>query len=120
MIDVNAENVRLWVNAHERPDGSRWNTYAISTSSKTEAGDYVNKSLKVKMTRDVEIPEDILNGELVTIRGFLSNETFMSKNGEKRIEHVFVAREVDFMNRIGVHESEPADSFNALEEDMPF
>lgn len=120
MIDVNAENVRLWVNVHQKPDGSKWNTYAISTSSKTESGDYVNKSLKVKMTRDVEIPADIANGELVTIRGSLSNETFMDKSGEKRVEHLLWAREVDFMNRLGSHDSEPADSFDALEEDMPF
>lgn len=120
MIEVNAENVRLWVNAHQRPDGSKWNTYAISTSSKNEAGEYVNKSLKVKMTRDVQIPADIANGELVTIRGSLSNETFMDKNGEKRVEHLLWAREVDFMNRLGSRDSEPADSFDALEEDMPF
>ena len=120
MIEVNAENVRLWVNGHQRPDGSKWNTYAISTSSKTETGDYVNKSLKVKMKRDVQIPEDIINGELVTIRGSLSNETFMDRNGEKRVEHILWAHEIDFMTRFAAHESEPADSFDALEEDMPF
>lgn len=120
MIEVNAENVRLWVNGHQRPDGSKWNTYAISTSSKTEAGDYVNKSLKVKMTKDVQIPEDIVNGELVTIRGSLSNETFMDKNGERRVEHILWAREVDFENRRVQREPEPADSFKALEEDLPF
>lgn len=119
-INVEAENVRLWVNGHQRPDGSKWNTYAISTSSKTEAGDFVNKSLKVKMTRDVQIPADIANGEVVTIRGSLSNETFMDKNGEKRVEHILWAREVDFMNRLAAHDSEPADTFNAMEEDMPF
>lgn len=120
MLDINFENVRLWVNAHQRPDGSKWNTYAVSTSSKNEAGDYVNKSLKVKMTKNVQIPEDIVNGELVTIRGFLSNETYMDKNGERRVEHIAVAQEVDFMNRLGARDPEPADSFDALEEDMPF
>lgn len=121
MINVEAENVRLWVNPHERPDGSKWNTYAISTSSKTEQGDYVNKSLKVKMTRDVVIPEDIQNGQLVTIRGSLSNETFMNKNGEKRIEHILWAREVEFEGgQRPLPKSEPADSFEAMEEDIPF
>lgn len=119
-INVEAENVRLWVNAHERPDGAKWYTYAISTSSKTESGDYVNKSLKVKMTRDVQIPTDIANGEVVTIRGSLSNETFMDKNGEKRVEHILWAREVDFENRHAPRESESADSFEALNEDLPF
>lgn len=119
-INVEAESVRLWVNVHERPDGKRWRTYAISTSSKNEAGDYTNKSLKVKMTKDVEIPEDVINGELVTIRGSLSNETFMDRNGEKRVEHLLWAREVVFENRHAQRESEPADSFNAAEEDIPF
>lgn len=120
MLDVNFENVRLWVNAHQRPDGSKWNTYAVSTSSKNEAGDYVNKSLKVKMTKNVQIPEDIINGEMVSIRGFLSNESYMDKNGERRVEHIAVAQEVDFENRQAPRKSEPAGDFNALEEDLPF
>lgn len=120
MLDINFENVRLWVNVHQRPDGSKWNTYAVSTSSKNEAGDYVNKSLKVKMTKNVQIPEDIINGEMVTIRGFLSNESYMDKNGERRIEHIVVAQEVDFESRKAPRKSEPADSFDALEEDLPF
>ena len=121
MINVEAENVRLWVNPHERPDGSKWNTYAISTSSKTEQGDYVNKSLKVKMTRDVVIPEDLQSGQLVTIRGSLSNETYMNKNGEKRIEHILWAREVEFeVGQRPLPKSEPADSFEAMEEEIPF
>ena len=119
-INVDAESVRLWVNVHERPDGQRWRTYAISTSSKNEAGDYTNKSLKVKMTRDVEIPEDVVNGELVTIRGSLSNETFMDRNGEKRVEHLLWAREVIFENRQAPRKSEPMGDFNAAEEDIPF
>ena len=121
MINVEAENVRLWVNAHDRADGSRWYTYAISTSSKTEAGDYVNKSLKVKMTKSVQLPEDLASGETADIRGFLSNEPFTDKNGEKRIEHVFVAMEVDFPNRrVLQRPQEPADNFSAAEDDIPF
>lgn len=120
MINIEAENTRLWVNAHERPDGTRWYTYAISSSSKTEAGDYVNKSLKVKMTRDVKLPEDLANGEVADIRGFLSNETFMDKKGEKRTEHILVAQEVDFPNRRALPKSEPDDSFSAAEDEIPF
>lgn len=120
MIYVEAENIRLWVNTHARPDGSRWYTYAISTSSKNEAGDYVNKSLKVKMTKNVQIPEDLANGETADIKGFLSNETFMSKEGEKRIEHVFVAQEVNFPNRRALPKTEPADNFSAAADDIPF
>lgn len=121
MINVEAENIRLWVNVHERPDGTTWKSYSISTSSKTESGDYINKSLEVKMTRDVNLPENIANGQLVTIRGSLSNRPYMSKNGEKRVEHILWAREVELeSNRTPAPKGEPADSFNALEEDVPF
>lgn len=121
MINVEAENTKLWVNIHERPDGSRWCTYNISTASKNEAGEYVNKSLKVKMTRNVQLPEDLANGETADIRGFLSNETYMSKEGEKRTEHVFVAQEVDFPNRRALKpQKETDDNFSAAEDDIPF
>lgn len=121
MINIEAENVRLWINAHERPDGSRWNSYSISSSSKTEAGDYVNKSLKVKMTKTVTIPEDLINGETADITGFLSNETYMDKKGEKRIEHIFVATGIDFPNRRAPKPVEEVpDNFSAAADEIPF
>ena len=118
MINVEAENVRLWVNEHKRDDGSTWNSYSISTSSKDQEGGYINKALEVRMTRDVVLPSDITNGALVTIRGSLSNRAF-TVNGERRVEHMLWAREVEFEKR---HEpkGEKADSFEQLEEDMPF
>lgn len=118
MINVEAENVRLWINEHKRDDGSTWNSYSISTSSKDQEGGYINKSLEVRMTRDVEIPADLKNGALVTIRGSLSNRAF-TVNSDRRVEHMLWAREIDFEKP---HEpkGEKADSFEQLEEDMPF
>lgn len=119
-INIEAEDVRLWVNPHERTDGSIWYTYSISTSSKDkETGDYTNKSLEVKMTKDVQLPDDLTNGELVTIRGTLSNRTFPTKDGQ-RTEHMIWAREVEFNRQKPMPKSEPADSFSALEDDIPF
>jgi len=120
MIEVNAENVRLWVNEHARNDGTKWYSYSISTSSKDqETGDYINKSLEVRMTRDVEVPHDLKNGTLVTIRGSLSNRKFRDKDGNERTEHMLWAREVDF-DKPYVPRGEKADSFEQLSEDMPF
>ena len=118
MINVEAENVRLWINEHKRDDGSTWNSYSISTSSKDQEGGYINKSLEVRMTRDVEIPADLKNGALVTIRGSLSNRAF-TVNGDRRVEHMFWAREVDF-EKPYEPKGEKADSFEQLQEDMPF
>ena len=121
MIDVNAENVRLWVNEHKRDDGSTWNTYSISTSSKDqETGAYINLALEVRMTRAVELPADLKNGETVTIKGSLSNRKYKDKDGNECTKHMLWAHEVSFMNRLGTRDSEPADSYEALEEDMPF
>lgn len=118
MINVEAENVRLWVNEHTRDDGSKWFSYSISTSSKDQEGGYINKALEVRMTRDVEVPQDLKNGTLVTIRGSLSNRAF-TVNGDRRVEHMLWAREVDF-DKPYVPRGEKADSFEQLEEDMPF
>lgn len=118
MINVEAENVRLWVNEHTRDDGSKWFSYSISTSSKDQEGGYINKALEVRMTRDVEVPQDLKNGTLVTIRGSLSNRA-STVNGDRRVEHMLWAREVDF-DKPYVPRGEKADSFEQLEEDMPF
>ena len=121
LIEVTAENAKLWINVHVRDDGSKWYTYSISTSSKDkDTGDYINKSLEVRMTRDVILPEGLANGETVDIKGSLSNRAFTDKEGNKRVEHMLWAREVDFPNRKAPLPSEPADSFDALEEDLPF
>lgn len=120
-INVEAEDVRLWVNPHEREDGSKWYTYSISTSSKDkDTGEYTNKSLEVRMTRDVKLPEDIKNGETVTIRGSLSNRSFPGRDGEKRTEHMLWAQEVIFNRQKPLPKGEPADSFEQMEEDIPF
>lgn len=122
-INVEAEDVRLWVDPHEREDGSKWYTYSISTSSKDkETGEYTNKGLEVRMTRDVELPEDLRNGETVTIRGSLSNKSFTGRDGEKRTEHMLWAHEVDFEGRQKPlpKSKDQADSFEQLEDDIPF
>lgn len=118
MINVEAENVRLWVNEHMRDDGSKWFSYSISTSSKDQEGGYINKALEVRMTRDVELPADLKNGALVTIKGSLSNRAF-TVNGDRRVEHMLWAREV-YVAQQYEPKGEKADSFEKLEEDMPF
>lgn len=119
MINVEAENVRLWINEHARDDGSKWFTYSISTSSKDQEGGYINKALEVRMRREVQIPEGIKNGALVTIRGSLSNRAYTGKDGERRVEHLLWAHEIDFDEPF-TPSGEKADSFEQLSEDMPF
>ena len=71
------------------------------------------------MTREVEVPQDLKNGTMVTIRGSLSNRAFPGKDGERRVEHMLWAREVDF-DKPYEPKGEKADSFEQLEEDIPF
>ena len=120
-INVEAEDVKLWVNPHERNDGSIWYTYSISTSSKDkETGEYTNKSLEVRMTKDVQLPDDLVNGETVTIRGSLSNRSFPGRDGEKRTEHMLWAHEIEFNRQKPLPKGVPADSFSAAEDEIPF
>ena len=121
MINVEAEHVRLWVNEHERPDGTKWASYSISTSSKDQEGGYINKPLEVRFRNDAKLPEgySLKNGELVTIRGSLSNRAFKYK-GEDRVEHLLWAHEIDIEGRLPEPTGEKADSFEQLSEDIPF
>ena len=120
MINIEAENVRLWINEHEREDGSKWRTYSISTSSKDQEGNYINKGLEVRLRREVTIPEGTKNGALCSITGSLSNRSYTDKNGEKRVEHMMWAHEIVFDDGLPAPKGEPADSFEKLEEDVPF
>ena len=122
-FDVMAEGVKLWVNEHKRNDGSVWKSYSTTVSSKDkETGEYINKPLKIKLTRSVELPEDIENGKTVTIKGSLSNERFTDREGQERVELLLWAHEITFDYAAATHQPDPAaaDSFSTAEDDIPF
>ena len=120
-IDVFAEGVKLWVNDHKRSDGSVWRTFSTTVSSKDkDTGEYINKPLKIKMTRSVKLPEDLQNGRTVTIKGSLSNEKFTDRDGNERVELMLWAHEITFDYQTPARKEAPVDSFSAAEDDIPF
>lgn len=120
-IEVNAEGVKLWVNEHKRNDGSVWRSFSTTVSSKDkETGEYINKPLKVRMTRNITLPEDLQNGRTVSIKGSLSTERFTDKEGQDRIELLLWAHEIAFDFVKPTPKGDPADSFSAAEDDIPF
>lgn len=120
-FDILAEGAKLWVNEHKRNDGSVWRSFSTTVSSKDkDTGEYINKSLKVKMTRSVQLPEDLQNGRTVTIKGSLATERFFDREGQKREELFIWAHEVTFDISTPTHKEEPADNFSAAEDDIPF
>ena len=120
MIDVHAQNVRLWVNEHKRDDGKVWYTYAISTSSKDQDGNYINKPLEVRMRKDAILPAELKNGQLVDIMGSISNRKFTDRDGNERIEHLLWAAEIRESYTDAPRRSEPAENFSTADDILPF
>lgn len=112
-IDVNAKNVKLWKNEHEGRKGT-WYSYSISVSKKMKDGSYKNKGMKVYPKNG--LPKDLPNGASCDIEGFLTLEVWEGRDGE-------VVTPMIFANTIKFHDYESqdyGDSFEALDEDVPF
>ena len=112
-INVECKNVKLWKNEHEGRKGTFY-TYSVSVSKKMKDGSYKNKGMKV-YPKD-GLPNDIPNGAVCDIEGFMTLDVYESRNGE-------VSNPMIYANSIKFHDYEAQgdyDSFEQLDEDVPF
>ena len=111
-FDVNAKNVKLWKNEHEGRKG-KFYTFSVSASKKMQDGTTKYKSMRV-FSKD--IPQDIPNGTLVDIEGFITLDVYSGRDGE-------VSNIAIYAQKITAHDWEDqdlGDNFDKLEEDIPF
>lgn len=113
-INVEARNIKLWKNAREGRDGRKWYTYSVSVPRKMADGSYENKSLRLFTARDISIPDEIPNGALVDIDGFLTLDIYEGKDGEVKNIALF-ANQIKFKDN---EANESNDSFSSF--DIPF
>ena len=112
-INVEAKNVKLWKNEHEGRKG-KWYSYSISASKKMQDGSYKNKGMKVFCKEG--IPNEIPNGSMCDIKGFLTLDVYQGRDGE--VSNIAV-----YANEIKFHDYDSqdyGDSFEELDEDVPF
>lgn len=82
-MEVSEKRAKLWINQHERPDGSVWHDYSIGISSKRQDGSWANTSIKAAFSKKVELPAALANGAFIGIHGFMTVHEYTRKDGTK-------------------------------------
>lgn len=121
-LDISGKNVKLWVNEHEGKNGGKFNSYAISVSRKLQNGEYVNKSVRLTIGKEVYIPDNLGNGATIDFDGFLTLNVYTDRNGNEQREVQIYATSVDF-NDLGTptrNDVQEEYTFAEVEEDIPF
>lgn len=123
-MNVSGEDTRVWVNEHQRQDGTKWLDYSLGISKKTESGDYVNAYMKVRFAKSVKAPEGLQNGTKMDYEGFITVDSYTDKDGKEVRRPMVMITKADFdiepkYNPSQVSEEQIA-GFSAAEDDIPF
>lgn len=130
-MDVFGSNERLWIDEHEREDGSKWRSYRISVGKRVENG-YLNAYIRVAFAKKVAIPADLQNGSPMTYEGFMTiDKPYTDRNGAEVKPLMIMITKAEFGQKPQKTVSEAVgsvmnsfdnipDSYEQLDEDVPF
>lgn len=120
-LDVHGENVKIWRRDFETKNGI-WHRYSISTSTKNEDGSYSNAYVQIRFAKSANAPEVLNNGSVCDFKGFMSAVKSGRKNdkGQDLFDPLIVITEVSFEGDVTADEPIESDSFEQLDEDIPF
>lgn len=122
-MDISGKDTRVWVNERQRRDGGKWFDYSIGVSKKKEDDSYTTVYMKVRFTKDVVLPDPMPNGIKMDFDGFLSVDEYADKDGNTVKRPMAVITRAQFDTALPdrtKYAAEDTDSFEALEEDLPF
>lgn len=94
MFNITGEKVKVWVNNVKSRNGD-FQTFSVSFSKKAD-GEYINKSVKLFIGKDVEKPVNVKNGTLVDFEGFPTLDIYTDKDGNERREVALFATHIDW------------------------
>ena len=113
-MDVSEKKAKLWRKEFQGKHGTFYR-YSVSISRKTQEGNYVNAYLPVMFSKKAEAPDDIPNGTVCSIEGFMSVDSYTDKDGNVRNTPQIVVTSVEFDDpAVGV------DSFESASDYIPF
>lgn len=113
-MDVSEKNAKLWRKDIQGKNGI-FHRYSVGVSKKTQDGKYVNAYIPVMFSKKAEAPDDIPNGALCSIEGFMSVESYTDRDGNTRNSPQIVVMKIEFDDpTIG------ADGFKQAEDELPF
>lgn len=116
-VEVRGNNCKLWIKEREGRDGDKWYSYSIGVSKKDMNGSYINAYQDVAFTRNAGLTSDIKNGTTFDFEGWMSVKVFKDREGKEVRRPIIMINKANFKyDRSEVQ----SDSFEALDEDVPF
>lgn len=116
-MDISAKNAKIWRRDVEGKNGT-YHFYSVSVSSKREDGSWASVYMPIKFAKRANMPEKISNGAKCDFSGFLSVDERHDKEGNTIRELQIIAMKAVLTD--GGDPSEGMDSYEQLEEDLPF
>lgn len=113
-MDVSEKKAKLWRREYQGRNGAFFR-YSVGVSRKMQDGSYANAYIPVIFSKKAEAPDDIPNGTVCSIEGFMSVDSYTDKDGNARNTPQIVVTSVEFDDpTVGV------DSFESASDDIPF
>lgn len=116
-MDVKQKKCKIWRKEVPGRNGTFYR-YSVSISSKNEDGSHDTVYLPIRFAKRANMPEKIKNGAECDFEGFLSVDAYTDREGNRVKSLQIIAMKAVLTD--GGDPSEGADSFEQLEEDLPF
>ena len=116
-MDISGKGVKIWRKDVQGKNGTFYR-YSVSVSSKKEDGSWASAYMPIRFAKKANMPEKITNGAKCDFNGFLSVYEYRDEEGNTRKSFQIIAMRAVLTD--GGDPSEGADSFEQLEEDLPF
>lgn len=111
-MNVSEKNAKIWRKDYEGKNGE-YSRYTVGIRNNNMDGTTTTYYMPIKFSKKSGAPEKINNGAKCDFEGFLAVETYTKKNGEEVKQPQIMVMKAKFQD-------EDIDSFEELEEDMPF
>lgn len=116
-MNISEKGAKIWRKDIESKNGTFYR-YSVGISKKLEDGSYLTAYMPIRFTKRANMPEKIDNGAKCDFSGFLSVDTYLDREGHEVRQIIIVAMNATLTD--GGDPSEGADSFEQLEDDIPF
>ena len=116
-MDISGKGVKIWRKDVQGKNGTFYR-YSVSVSSKKEDGSWATEYLPIRFAKRANMPEKISNGAKCDFSGFLSVDEYRDREGNVSKSLQIIAMRAVLTD--GGDPSEEVDSFEQLEEDLPF
>jgi len=109
-MNVSEKKAKIWRKDIQGRNGEFYR-YSVGVRGKNKDGKDVNAYIPIRFSKKCDVPEKIENGATCAIEGFMSVESYTDKDGNERNQPMIIVMSAKF---------EDADSFEQIEEDIPF